>query len=70
MSSLASKTSPTSLPSPTYVPVDEITGVHLKQVKLVVESSPSLGVGGGFGEHADSPLDLGEIITGMAVGGW
>merc|ERR1719348_1568146 len=51
-----------------YIPVDKGTlGVH--QVKLVVKSSPCLSNGGGVGEHADSPLDLGEVTTRHHGGG-
>ena len=44
------------------VPVDEgPLGVH--QVELVVQPGPSLGDGGGVGEHADGSLDLGQVTT-------
>merc|ERR1719373_1370092 len=37
-------------------------GVH--QIKLMIESSPGLGDGGGVGEHADSSLYLGQVSSG------
>src|SRR5512143_2339804 len=51
----------------TAVPVDESTlGVH--QIELVIETSPSLGNGGGVGQHADGTLYLGQITTGHNSG--
>merc|ERR1719443_1376561 len=51
-----------------HVPMDEgPLGVH--QVELVVKPGPGLGDGGGVGEHADSPLDLGEVGSGDGCGG-
>lgn len=42
------------------VPVDKgALGVH--QVKLVIETGPGLGDGGGVAEHADGPLHLGQV---------
>merc|ERR1719284_276040 len=44
------------------IPVDEGSlGVH--QIKLVIQSSPGLGDGGGVGEHADSSLHLGQVSS-------
>ena len=44
------------------VPVDKGTlGVH--QIKLVVESRPGLGNGGGVGQHADCTLHFGQIAS-------
>jgi len=52
----------------TDVPVDEGTlGVH--EVELVVQARPGLGDGGGVGEHADGPGDLGDITSGDDDGG-
>ena len=34
-------------------------GVH--EVELVVEPRPGLHDGGGVGEHADGPVDLGQV---------
>jgi hypothetical protein len=36
-------------------------GIH--EVKLVVQPGPSLGYGGGVGEHADAPGDLGQVTS-------
>ena len=36
-------------------------GVH--QIKLVVQSGPGFGDGGGVGEHADTSGDLGEVTA-------
>jgi hypothetical protein len=45
-----------------YVPMDEGSlGVH--EVKLVVKAGPRLGDGGGVGQHADGPLDLGQVAA-------
>ena len=45
------------------VPVHEGTlGVH--QIELVIETSPSLGDGGGVAQHAHGTLHLGEISAG------
>merc|ERR1719266_1106786 len=44
------------------IPVDERPfGVH--QVKLMVQPGPSLGNGGGVGEHADGALHLGKVAA-------
>merc|ERR1712226_905690 len=46
----------------TDIPVDEGTlGVH--QVKLVVNTREDLSDGGGVGDHAHSPHDLGQVTT-------
>ena len=45
------------------IPVDEGT-LRVHQIELVVETSPSLGDGGGVAQHTDSTLDLGEIAAG------
>ena len=37
-------------------------GIH--QVKLVIQTSPGLGDGGGVAEHADGTLNLGQISSG------
>ena len=42
-------------------------GIH--EVKLVVEPGPRLCYGGGVGEHADTPGNLGKI-TSRDHGGW
>ena len=37
-------------------------GVH--QVKFVVQTGPGLGDSGGVGEHADGPLQFGQVAAG------
>merc|ERR1712156_1295988 len=50
------------------IPVDEGTlGVH--KIKLMIQTSPGLGDGGGVGQHAHGTLDLGEVTT-RNNGGW
>ena len=45
-----------------HIPVDEgPLGVH--QIKLVVQSGPGLGDGGGVGQHADGSLDLRKVSS-------
>merc|ERR1719219_1661122 len=44
------------------IPVNERTlGIH--QVELVVQPGPSVGNGGGVGEHADGTLHLGKVAA-------
>ena len=46
-----------------HSPVHEgALGVH--EVELVVESGPGLHNGGGVGQHADGPVDLGQVAAG------
>merc|ERR1711893_454260 len=52
----------------THVPVDEGTlGVH--QIKLVIQTGPGLGDGGGVAQHAHSTLHLGQVTAGNHGGG-
>ena len=46
----------------TDVPVDE-SALRVHQVKLVIQTSPSLGDGSGVGQHADSAGDLSQVTT-------
>merc|ERR1711893_264654 len=51
-----------------HVPVHEgALGVH--QIKLVIQTGPGLGNGGGVAQHAHGTLHLGQIATGHNSGG-
>ena len=49
------------------LPVDK-GSLSIHKIKLMVQPGPSLGYGGGVGEHADGPGHLGQVTSGYHCG--